>query len=134
MTRFAPLPRLLLMSTGRHKKHKRKSWSDARSPSSVLGKCYSTAVGEGPFPGELLGEEGDHLREIGQEYDATTGRPRRCAWLDVVALKYATMLSGFTSLVVTKLDVLDYFDEVKICVAYKIDGEVTARSVWPGPC
>ncbi|MEY3213101.1 MAG: adenylosuccinate synthetase [Pseudomonadota bacterium] len=92
----------------------------------VIGvvKCYGTAVGAGPFPGELRDEDGRRLREIGHEYGATTGRPRRCAWLDAVALKHAAMLSGFTSLVVTKLDVLDHFDEVKICVAYLIDGNV----------
>jgi adenylosuccinate synthase len=85
-------------------------------------KCYGTSVGEGPLPGELLDEVGAKLREVGQEYGATTGRPRRCAWLDAVALKHATMLNGFTSFAITKLDVLDDFPEVKICILYEVDG------------
>ncbi|MFH1565630.1 MAG: adenylosuccinate synthase [bacterium] len=92
---------------------------------TILGvvKAYSTCVGEGPFPTELKGEEGNKLREIGKEYGATTGRPRRCGWLDGVALKYSSELNGFNSIAVTKLDVLDSFPEIKICVGYEIDGK-----------
>ncbi len=93
----------------------------------VLGvvKAYSTAVGAGPFPVELLDETGDRLRELGQEYGATTGRPRRCGWFDGVAIRYAAWLNGFTEIAVTKLDVLDTFPEVKICVGYRLpDGKV----------
>jgi adenylosuccinate synthase len=87
-------------------------------------KAYSTAVGAGPFPVELQDETGAHLRETGQEYGATTGRPRRCGWFDGIAIRYAAWLNGFTSLAVTKLDVLDGLPELKICVGYEIDGEV----------
>ncbi len=92
----------------------------------VLGvvKAYSTAVGGGPFPVELLDETGERLRELGQEYGATTGRPRRCGWFDGVAIRYAAWLNGFTELAVTKLDVLDTFPEIKICVGYRLpDGQ-----------
>ncbi len=87
----------------------------------VIGvvKAYSTAVGAGPFPVELLDAEGEKLRDVGQEFGATTGRPRRCGWFDGVAIKYAAWLNGFTGIAVTKLDVLDDFDEIKICVCYK---------------
>lgn len=93
----------------------------------VLGvvKAYSTAVGAGPFVTEALDAEGEKLRDVGREFGATTGRPRRCGWFDGVAIRYATWLNGFTSLSVTKLDVLDHFDEIKICTAYLIDGEQT---------
>lgn len=87
-------------------------------------KAYSTAVGAGPFPVEQAGEVGARLREVGQEYGATTGRPRRCGWFDGVAIGYATWLNGFTGLAVTKLDVLDGFSELKICVGYRVDEEV----------
>lgn len=90
-------------------------------------KAYSTAVGGGPFPVELKDADGDRLRGVGQEYGATTGRPRRCGWFDGVAIKYAAWLNGFTSLAVTKLDVLDGFAELKICVGYQLDGEVIDR-------
>ncbi|RME85355.1 MAG: adenylosuccinate synthase [Caldilineae bacterium] len=93
----------------------------------VIGvvKAYSTAVGDGPFPTELQDEEGRRLREIGQEYGATTGRPRRCGWFDGVAIAYAAWLNGMTGLAITKLDVLDQFETVKICVGYRLpDGEV----------
>jgi adenylosuccinate synthase len=88
----------------------------------VIGvvKAYSTSVGEGPMPTELLDETGKALRDIGGEYGVTTGRPRRCGWLDLVALKYAAQLSGFNAIAITKLDVLDSFKELKICVAYEI--------------
>ena len=95
---------------------------------NILGivKAYSTAVGAGPFPVELTDETGDRLREAGQEYGATTGRPRRCGWFDGVAIRYAAWLSGFTEIAVTKLDVLDGFPEIKICVAYRLpDGTLT---------
>ena len=93
----------------------------------VLGvvKAYSTAVGAGPFVTECLDADGEKLRDVGREFGATTGRPRRCGWFDGVAIRYATWLNGFTSLSVTKLDVLDHFDEIKICTSYQIDGEET---------
>jgi adenylosuccinate synthase len=95
----------------------------------VIGvvKAYSTAVGAGPFPVELSDELGAHLREVGLEYGATTGRPRRCGWFDGVAIGYAAWLNGFTSLAVTKLDVLDGLPELKICVGYEIDGQTVQR-------
>jgi adenylosuccinate synthase len=93
--------------------------------SRIVGvvKAYSTAVGAGPFPVELADENGARLREVGQEYGATTGRPRRCGWFDGVAIKQAAWLNGFTGLAVTKLDVLDGFAELKICSGYELDGE-----------
>ena len=90
-------------------------------------KAYSTAVGAGPFPVELGDEVGQRLREVGQEYGATTGRPRRCGWFDGVAIRYAAWLNGFTSLAVTKLDVLDGLPELKISVGYEIDGQTVQR-------
>ncbi len=92
----------------------------------VIGvvKAYCTAVGAGPFPTELHDETGARLRAVGGEYGATTGRPRRCGWLDGVALPYAAWLNGFTGLAVTKLDVLDGLPELKICVGYRLDGRV----------
>jgi adenylosuccinate synthase len=89
-------------------------------------KAYTTAVGAGPLPTELKDEVGDRLRKLGNEYGATTGRPRRCGWLDVVAVRHAHWLSGFTALAVTKLDVLDGLPEVKLCTAYRIDGHETS--------
>jgi len=83
-------------------------------------KAYSTSVGEGPMPTELQDETGKMLRDIGGEYGVTTGRPRRCGWLDLVALRYASQLSGFNSVAITKLDVLDGFKELKMCVAYDV--------------
>jgi adenylosuccinate synthase len=93
----------------------------------VLGvvKAYSTAVGAGPFVTEALDAEGEKLRDVGHEFGATTGRPRRCGWFDGVAIRYATWLNGFTSLSVTKLDILDHFDEIKVCTGYLIDGVET---------
>lgn len=82
-------------------------------------KAYSTAVGAGPFPTELLDETGDRLREAGREYGATTGRPRRVGWFDAVAVRYAALLGGFTEVAVTKLDVLDRMGPLKICDAYR---------------
>jgi adenylosuccinate synthase len=78
----------------------------------------------GPFPTELLDKTGEELREAGHEYGATTGRPRRCGWLDLVALKYSVMLNGVTQLIMMKADVLSKFESIKICVGYEIDGEV----------
>lgn len=90
----------------------------------VIGvvKAYATAVGAGPFPGEDHGPAGERLRDVGQEYGATTGRPRRCGWLDAVALRRAAWLNGFTHLAVTKLDVLDTFESIPVCVDYRLDG------------
>lgn len=86
-------------------------------------KAYTTRVGSGPFPTEDMGEEGDLLRRAGHEFGTTTGRPRRCGWLDIVALKYCCQINGFASLNLTKLDVLSEFAEIKLGVAYKdIDG------------
>jgi adenylosuccinate synthase len=88
-------------------------------------KAYCTRVGGGPFPTELLGDDGEKLREVGKEYGATTGRPRRCGWLDLVALKYSLMLNGVTQLIMTKTDVLDTFDVIKVATAYSVNGELT---------
>ena len=84
-------------------------------------KAYTTRVGRGPFPTELNDETGQKLRDLGKEYGATTGRPRRCGWLDLVALKYAVMINGVTDLVITKADVLSNMPEIKIGTAYKVD-------------
>ena len=85
-------------------------------------KAYATRVGHGPFPSEMPADEASRLREAGEEYGATTGRPRRCGWLDLPALRYAARVNGLTKLVVTKLDVLDSFDEVRVAVSYEQDG------------
>lgn len=87
-------------------------------------KAYSTRVGSGPFPVELFDETSDKIREIGHEYGAVTGRNRRCGWVDLVALKYAIMINGVTQLVMMKSDVLDSFETIKACVAYKKDGVI----------
>ena len=91
----------------------------------VLGilKAYSTRVGAGPFVTELEDDDGEFLRSRGNEFGTTTGRPRRCGWLDAVAARYATMVNGVDAVALTKMDVLDTFDEIKICVAYRVDGE-----------
>ena len=91
----------------------------------ILGvtKAYCTRVGGGPFPTELEDATGEELRKIGSEFGATTGRPRRCGWIDLVALKFACMINGVTQLVMTKADVLDSFEELKVCTAYNINGE-----------
>jgi adenylosuccinate synthase len=88
----------------------------------ILGICkaYTTRVGEGPFPTELFGEEGELIRKIGDEYGATTGRPRRCGWFDAVIVKRAVKINGIKGLCMMKLDVLDTFDKIKICVKYVI--------------
>ncbi len=87
-------------------------------------KAYCTRVGSGPFPTELFDETGDELRKAGHEFGATTGRPRRCGWIDLVALKYAVMINGVTQLIMTKSDVLSGFETIKVATAYKINGEV----------
>ncbi len=84
-----------------------------------VSKAYLTRVGEGPFVTELNDKIGENIRNIGHEFGTTTGRPRRCGWFDVVIAKYATLVSGLTSMAITKLDVFDTFDEIKICTAYK---------------
>lgn len=86
-------------------------------------KAYCTRVGSGPFPTELLDEVGQELRDAGHEYGSVTGRPRRCGWVDLVALRYTVMLNGVTKLVMMKSDVLDSFETIKACVAYNINGE-----------
>jgi adenylosuccinate synthase len=88
-----------------------------------VAKCYSTRVGGGPFPTELLDETGNHIREEGREYGTTTGRPRRCGWFDAVAVRYAARLSGADSLSLMMLDVLSRLPEIRICTAYEIEGE-----------
>lgn len=95
----------------------------------VLGiaKAYCTRVGNGPFPTELENEAGEELREKGGEFGATTGRPRRCGWLDLVALRYTSMINGFNELAVTKLDVLSGMEELKVCTKYRYDGKETRR-------
>ena len=88
-------------------------------------KAYCTRVGSGPFPTELLDATGQKLRDVGHEYGSTTGRPRRCGWLDLVALKYAIMINGVTELIMMKADVLDDFDTISVCTNYKICGQLT---------
>lgn len=93
-------------------------------PSSIkevigVSKAYITRVGEGPFVTELTNEIGDEIREIGREFGTTTGRPRRCGWFDAVIARYGVLVSGLTSMAITKIDVFDDFDEIKICIAYK---------------
>lgn len=93
---------------------------------AVLGisKAYTTRVGSGPFPTELIGVEGERLREAGAEFGATTGRPRRCGWLDAVVLRYAARVNGLTGLAITKLDVLTGLPSIPICTGYRLGGEV----------
>lgn len=88
-------------------------------------KAYCTRVGSGPFPTELFDATSEELRKLGHEFGAVTGRPRRCGWIDLVALKYAVMLNGVTKLIMMKSDVLDGFDTIKACVAYKVNGQET---------
>jgi adenylosuccinate synthase len=92
-----------------------------------ITKAYTTRVGEGPFPTELHGPAGDALRKAGQEFGAVTGRPRRCGWLDLPALRYAVRVNGLDTLAMTKLDVLCGLDAIKLCVAYELDGERLAE-------
>lgn len=108
----------------------------ARTIDRVIGvvKAYSTAVGDGPFPVELHDVDGARLREIGGEFGATTGRPRRCGWFDGVAIRYAAWLNGMTGLAITKLDVLDQFESIKVCTGYKMpDGTVITDSMPDTP-
>ena len=86
-------------------------------------KAYTTRVGEGPFPTEQLNKVGETLQDVGAEYGVTTGRKRRCGWLDLVVLKYSNLINGYTSLNITKLDVLDKFKEIEVGVAYKLNGK-----------
>ena len=86
-------------------------------------KAYTTRVGNGPFPTELLNEEGEKLRKTGAEYGATTGRPRRCGWFDAFLVKYSAMINGIDYVAITKLDVLSVFDEIKVCIGYELDGK-----------
>jgi adenylosuccinate synthase len=97
-----------------------------RTIGAVLGvtKAYTTRVGEGPLPTELLGEMGERLRESGQEYGASTGRPRRCGWYDAVAVRYAVRINGLDALALTKLDVLDGIEALDICTGYRCGAEV----------
>lgn len=88
-----------------------------------VAKAYTTRVGTGPFPTEILGEEGEKLRQKGAEFGATTGRPRRVGWVDLVALRYAVRVHGLTSLAITKLDILSGLDELKVCTHYTINGK-----------
>jgi adenylosuccinate synthase len=90
-------------------------------------KAYTTRVGAGPMPTELHDETGEKIRQIAQEFGATTGRPRRCGWFDAVAARFSTRINGFNGLVLTRLDVLDSFPSIKICTSYKLNGAVTDR-------
>jgi adenylosuccinate synthase len=90
-------------------------------------KAYCTRVGSGPFPTELIDETGNELRNLGHEFGSTTGRPRRCGWLDLPALKYAIMINGITKLFMTKADVLSGFNSINICTSYKVDGTVCSE-------
>src|SRR3989442_5274623 len=92
---------------------------------AVLGvvKAYTTRVGNGPLPTEAAPEVAQRIRELGGEFGATTGRPRRCGWFDAVVVRYAVRINGLTGLAVTKLDVLDSFAEIPVCVGYRLDGE-----------
>lgn len=91
----------------------------------VLGvvKAYTTRVGEGPFPTELLDADGKKMAEVGNEFGATTGRPRRCGWFDAVVARYSVMINGVNSWAITKLDVLDGFETIRVCTAYELDGQ-----------
>ena len=97
----------------------------AKEINKVLGvfKAFSTRVGEGPFPTEIFGKEAEKIREIAGEFGTTTGRPRRIGWFDAVAAKYSALINGLDSLVITKLDILDHFEKIKICTGYEYMGE-----------
>ncbi|HNA95012.1 MAG TPA: adenylosuccinate synthetase, partial [Saprospiraceae bacterium] len=102
------------------------------APSSIgdvigITKAYCTRVGSGPFPTELDNEQGEWLRQKGGEFGATTGRARRCGWIDLVQLKYTIMLNGVTKLVMTKIDVLQGLEQIEVCDAYNIEGKVTTE-------
>ncbi len=100
-----------------------------RNIGEVFGifKAYCTRVGSGPFPTELMDETGDLMRKNGNEFGSVTGRPRRCGWVDLVALKYAVMINGVTQLIMMKSDVMDAFETIKACVAYQINGQETEQ-------
>jgi adenylosuccinate synthase len=95
----------------------------------ILGvsKAYITRVGAGPFPSEDLTDLGEHIRRAGNEFGSVTGRPRRCGWFDVPLLRYAAEVNGFDSLIITKLDVLDQLEEIPVCVAYEVGGELVSQ-------
>jgi adenylosuccinate synthase len=95
----------------------------------VIGifKAYCTRVGSGPFPTELLDDDGQKMRDVGREYGSTTGRPRRCGWLDLPALRYAIMINGVSELMMMKADVLSAFETIRVCTAYRINGEITDK-------
>lgn len=98
-----------------------------------ITKAYATRVGSGPFPTECIDDIGERMRASGNEFGSTTGRPRRCGWLDLVALKYAIRINGITNLALMKVDVLSGFDELRVCSAYEIDGQIiTEYPVSPG--
>jgi adenylosuccinate synthase len=103
-----------------------------RTIDAALGvvKAYTTRVGGGPLPTEFDEVMGEHVRKLGNEYGATTGRPRRCGWFDAVVVRYAVRVNGLTGLAVTKLDVLDTLDRIGLCTGYKIDGELVTE--FPG--
>jgi adenylosuccinate synthase len=90
-----------------------------------ISKAYTTRVGGGPFPTEMTGELGERLRKAGAEFGATTGRPRRCGWLDMVALRKSAIVNGLTQLAINKLDVLSGMPEIKIATAYRVNGKLT---------
>jgi adenylosuccinate synthase len=93
---------------------------------SIVGifKAYVTRVGSGPFPTELFDDDGSQLQSLGKEFGATTGRARRCGWFDLVAGKYSAKINGLTGIALTKLDILDSFDMIKICTGYKYNGSI----------
>ena len=97
-------------------------------------KAYCTRVGSGPFPTELFDETGEKIRKIGNEFGAVTGRPRRCGWLDLVALKYTVMIDGVTDLIMMKSDCLDSFETIKVCTSYIIDGKETDQFPFDTEC
>jgi adenylosuccinate synthase len=90
-----------------------------------VSKAYCTRVGGGPFPTEALNASGDRIRRAGNEFGSVTGRPRRCGWFDAPLLRYTSAVNGFDSLVITKLDVLDNFDQISVCTGYKLNGNLT---------
>ena len=94
-------------------------------------KAYVTRVGAGPFPTEQINDVGTHLQEVGHEYGTTTGRRRRCGWMDIPMLHFSNFLNGYSSLNITKLDVMTGLETIKICVAYKIDGKVLPKGYFP---
>lgn len=96
----------------------------------MVAKAYATRVGSGPFPTELKDDQGAFLRQRGSEFGATTGRPRRCGWLDLVALRYACRIHGTTQLAITKLDILAGMEKLQVCTAYEIDGQRTENFLW----